>query len=86
LSSTREIPKEGIMKKMKKYHVIAVLAAAFLVAFPLVVYAIPITGDGSAGNSYKGEITYKAAGQSAILQLQVRILIWGALPFQTNPF
>jgi len=43
---------------MKRQHVIAVLAAAFLVAFPLIAYAIPITGDGSAGNSYKGEITY----------------------------
>ena len=57
----------------KRQHVIAVLAAAFLVAFPLGAYAIPITGDGSAGNSYKGEITYKAAGQSAILQVTLAV-------------
>ena len=58
---------------IKRQHVIADLAVAFLVAVPLGAYAIPITGDGSAGNSYKGEITYKAAGQSAILQVTLAV-------------
>jgi hypothetical protein len=59
--------------KMKDYHVIAIIAVAFLATFPLGAHAIPITGESSAGSSYKGEITYNANGSYATLQVTLEV-------------
>lgn len=59
--------------KMKKFPVIVIVVIACLAALPLGAFAIPITGEGSAGNSFNGSLTYNVYDSYAALQVTLAI-------------
>ena len=58
---------------MKKIYLIGILVVACLVALPLGAFAIPITGEGSDGSSFKGSLTYNVYDLSATLQVTLAV-------------
>jgi hypothetical protein len=58
---------------MKKVYLIGILVVACLVALPLGAFAIPITGEGSDGSSFKGSLTYNVYDSSATLQVTLAV-------------
>lgn len=58
---------------MKKIYLIGILVVACLVALPFGAFAIPITGEGSTGNSFKGSMTYNVYDSYATLQITLDI-------------
>lgn len=59
--------------KMKKFHVIVIIVAVCLTAHPFGAFAIPIAGEGSLGNSFKGSLTYNVYDSFAALQVTLAI-------------
>jgi hypothetical protein len=58
---------------MKKIYLIGFIGIVCLVALPFGAFAIPITGEGSSGSSFKGSLTYNVYDSSATLQVTLAI-------------